>query len=330
MQDKIIQIIFDKDDITWQTMVQELVKSEEMDPWNINLGVIAEKFLQMVRQLKEMDFRISGKVILAAAILLKIKAIKLVRDDVSDFDKLLIATDEMSEEEFYEELEAEQQVMSEVPEGEEFKLIPRTPQPRKRKVSVYDLVSALQRALEVKHRRVMREIPEIKLHLPEHHVDIDIIITKLYDRIHAYLYQREKGKLKFSQLVPSEERIDKVMTFIPLLHLTSQRKIDLFQEIHFGDIDITLAVVKPTDLSISEEDIIANQEKEAKEDAEEEVREKKEKKEMRAKAKKTKAKSAGKNKEKKNTDENINKITGENMDETASEITNENQQENKS
>ena len=38
---------------------------------------------------------------------------------------------------------------------------------------------------------------------------------------------------------PTKE--DKVFTFIPLLHLTNQRKIDLNQENHFGEIEIVLA-----------------------------------------------------------------------------------------
>ena len=32
MQDKIFDIIFDKNEITWQTMLYELVKTEQMDP----------------------------------------------------------------------------------------------------------------------------------------------------------------------------------------------------------------------------------------------------------------------------------------------------------
>ena len=254
MKDRIMEIIFDKDDVTWQTMIYDLVKTEQMDPWDIDVSLIAEKFIQMVRQLQEMDFRISGKVILAAALLLKIKAVRLVKDDISDFDKLLNDENSMTEEEFYGSLEGEE-AKPQMPDSENFQLIPRTPQPRKRKVSVYDLVSALQKALEVKHRRVMREIPEIRVHLPEYHVDIDVIITKLYDRIENYLSKKRKGKLTFSQLVPSDDKIDKVMTFIPLLHLTSQRKIDMDQKEHFGEIEIMLANPKPTEIEIEGDNV---------------------------------------------------------------------------
>jgi len=106
----------------------------------------------------------------------------------------------------------------------------------------------------VKHRRVMREIPEIKVHLPEYHVDISVIITKLFDRIDNYFKKKGKDRLNFNQLVPSDERLDRVMTFIPLLHLTSQRKIDLEQKEHFGEIWITLPMARPTDIELEEEE----------------------------------------------------------------------------
>ncbi|MCK5140441.1 MAG: segregation/condensation protein A, partial [Thermodesulfovibrionia bacterium] len=47
-------------------------------------------------------------------------------------------------------------------------------------------------------------------------------------------------RLTFSTLVPSETKEDKIYTFIPLLHLTNQRKIDIEQYQPFGEIEIIL------------------------------------------------------------------------------------------
>ena len=60
-QDDLFEMLFEKDEVTWQTMLYELVRSEEMNPWDINISLLAQRFLDMVRQLKEADFRISGK-----------------------------------------------------------------------------------------------------------------------------------------------------------------------------------------------------------------------------------------------------------------------------
>src|SRR3989338_11691150 len=141
--DKIFGIILSKtDEITWQNIIYELVKSEQMDPWDVDVSMLAQKYIDMLRSLKEHDFRISGKVLLAAAILLKIKSHKLVGEDLNELDRLLMGVEEEMEELGFEE-SGQITKLTEIPT-----LIPRTPQPRKRKVSIYDLVEALERALE--------------------------------------------------------------------------------------------------------------------------------------------------------------------------------------
>ena len=64
------------------------------------------------------------------------------------------------------------------------------------------------------------------------------MIKNLYLKIKDMF--KGKDNLTFSKLVPSENKEDKVFTFIPLLHLTNQRKIDLEQKEHFGEIEIVL------------------------------------------------------------------------------------------
>jgi len=241
MQEKIFELLFDKDELTWQNMIYEAVRTEQMDPWDIDISLLSQRFLEMLKKLKEIDFRISGKVLLAAALLLKIKSNKLINEDLTELDRLFSSGEEI-EGDFYEELEAELESQSGalIPKAEEdYKLVPKTPQPRKRKVSVYDLVAALNKALEVKQRRVMRDIPELNIEIPKEHVDITFVIKGLYSKIKDY-FAKKGERLTFSHLTPSETKEDKVLTFVPLLHLTNQRKIDLFQEQHFGEIEILL------------------------------------------------------------------------------------------
>lgn len=238
MQEQIFDMLFNKDEITWQTIIYELVKTEQMDPWDIDISLLAERFLEKLKALKEMDFRVSGKVLLAAAILLKIKSDKLLTDDIAAFDRLLNATD-LDDNEFYEEISNEMKRHGILPEGEEFRLVPRTPQPRKRKVSVYDLVSALNKALEVKNRRSKRFVPQApEVKIPAKQTDISVVIKSVYSQIVSYVAKQNSARMKFSSLLGSDDKQTKVYTFIPLLHLTNQRKIDLEQEGHFTDFDI--------------------------------------------------------------------------------------------
>ncbi len=143
--EKIFEILFSKDEVTWQGLLYELVKTEQMDPWNINVSMLTKKYIEIIKKLKELDFRVSGKVLLAAAILLKIKSNRLLNEDLSEFDRLLTESEEGLLEEL--DLEEEQNYRG---NAEKPILIPRTPQPRKRKVSIYDLMGALEKALEVK------------------------------------------------------------------------------------------------------------------------------------------------------------------------------------
>ena len=49
-----------------------------------------------------------------------------------------------------------------------------------------------------------------------------------------------RKRLTFKELLPSESKQDKVYTFIPLLHLSNQQKVDLEQAEPFGDIHVKL------------------------------------------------------------------------------------------
>ena len=234
--ERIFNIIFSKaDEITWQSIIYELVKSEQMDPWDIDVSVLTQKYIDMLRTLKQHDFRVSGKVLLAAAILLKMKSNKLVGDDLSELDRLLIGVeDEIGELGFDETSQISK--LDEIPN-----LIPRTPQPRKRKVSIFDLVEALEKALEVKRRRLLHSLPPLNLEAPKKKRDITQIIRDVYGKIKSFFISTFfKDKLTFSKLLPSESKEDKVYTFIPLLHLAQQNKIELMQETHFGEIEVML------------------------------------------------------------------------------------------
>jgi segregation and condensation protein A len=233
--ERIFSIIFSKaDEITWQSILYELVKTEQMDPWDIDVGIIAQKYIDMLRSLKEHDFRISGKVLLAAAILLKIKSTRLVGEELTELDKLLIGVEEEMEELGFDET-GEMPKLGDIPS-----LIPRTPQPRKRKVSIFDLVDALERALEVKKRRLLHSIPPLNLEAPKKKRDITQIIRDVYGKIRSFFITALAEKLTFSKLLPSESKEDKVYTFIPLLHLAQQNKIELVQDAPFGEISILM------------------------------------------------------------------------------------------
>lgn len=249
-QEKIFSILFKEDELTWQNIIYDLVRQEGMDPWDIDVSEIAQKFLEMLKKLREMDFRVSGKVVLAAALLLKIKSNRLLEEDIQAWDNLINSMDEPDSllDEFPLDENGQPRPRSDHP-----KLMPKTPQPRKRKVSVDDLIRALEKALEVDVRRPPVYVPpKVQLHVPTKVIDVGEMINDIYVKVQEhYTGQPEPPEriLTFSQLVPSDLKEDKVYTFIPLLHLEHQRKVDMNQKVHFGEININLARIKPIQIS---------------------------------------------------------------------------------
>ena len=232
MQDKLFEMLMSKDEITWQSLIYELVKTEQMNPWDIDISLLARKYLEVIRKLQEVNFFISGKMLLASAILLRIKSNKLVDEDLFNFDCYL----------FNREVEEEDLGDVEVEEGDfDIHLIPKTPHPRKRKVSVDDLINALTKALDVDRRRTIRKIREKEIDeivVPDRKVDVLGKIKEIYAQIKEFLSVKER--MMFTDLVKSEEKQAKISVFVPLMHLAND-KIDLKQEEHFGEIEIYLS-----------------------------------------------------------------------------------------
>lgn len=238
--DRVMDIVFTQDDLNWKDLMYDLVRQEGMDPWNIDVSLLAEKFLVMLKELKEMDFRISGKMVLASSLLLKIKSDKLLLEDIAGLDSLINGP---AEEDFLDDdgFEFEQQDLQAF-FNEQKKIVPRTPQPRERKVSVFDLVDALEQALEqdIKRQRVLsRHRYEVEVKAPTRVFDLSETMETIQDKL-AKMFVKPTTKVFFDDLVPEDSKEAKVYTFLPLLHLENQQKVGLNQEEHFGPIEVKI------------------------------------------------------------------------------------------
>lgn len=232
MQDRILNMLMQKDEITWQAIIYDLVKSEQMNPWDIDISILTQKYLEIVRQLQEHNFFISGKVILASAILLKIKSHKFLTENLANFDAQLFQQNEdlLDDGNYIDPITNQP-----IPE-----LLIKTPQARKRKIDLNDLMSALGKALQVDQKRLLRRRGERvfnEARLPEKQIDIASLIKSVYNKILGWFSKKEK--ITFSELVGSDKRDDKISTFIPLLYLSNNHSVDINQETPFGEIDIT-------------------------------------------------------------------------------------------
>lgn len=241
MEDKLYDLLTKQEAVTWQTVIQDLVKKEELDPWNIDISKLAHRYMDTLKKLHDHNFFVSGKMLLASAILLKMKSDRLLYGDLANFDQQLFPQDDAlldTEDDF---VDKQQYRLTDFPQ-----LLLKTPQARKRQLTLNDLMHALEKALEVDERRTIKRIQDDVVFseavLPEKLYDITEIIKNMYEKIVYHLHH--KPTLTFTELVSSAERQDKIMTFIPLLHLDTQQKIDLQQDKPFGTINIRLGMIE--------------------------------------------------------------------------------------
>lgn len=233
MEEKIYDLLLKESEVTWQDILHNLVKDEQMDPWDVDLTKLTHKYIQTVKKMKEMDYFISGKVLLASAILLKMKSTRLVQEDITNFDAFLFHQEQEEFEELGEYLPYHEHKV-EIP-----KLGVRTPQARKRKVSIADLIGALEKALRVDGRRKLRlqrflawKVPEI----PEKKIDISLLIDQVYKKL-SLLFQKKKV-VPFSELDSGTGKQETILTLLPLLYLHNGKKVSLEQEEAFSEIHI--------------------------------------------------------------------------------------------
>src|SRR3989338_3567408 len=179
MQDKLLEMLLKEDEITWQTIILDLVKTGELDPWNVDISILSNKYLEVIKRLQKANLFISGKVLLASALLLKIKSDKLLNEDFANFDAILFPPPEVESLDDFLDYKSKRIELDTKP-----RLTIKTPQARKKKVTVDDLISALEKALEVNERKILRiaerqKIPE-NLVIPEKKIDITLVIKNLY------------------------------------------------------------------------------------------------------------------------------------------------------
>lgn len=233
-QEQIHDILFSRE-IGWQEIIYDLINTEQLDPWDININVLAEKYLARIEKLEEADFFISSKVLFAAALLLRIKSEIILNKYIRSIDDILFGRKDKDEPRALERIDLDETI----PE-----LMPRSPVPRFRRVTLQELISSLNKAIITENRRIKKEITnknalfESSFSLPKRKGSITEKIREIYDKIIAHLAEDDKRhKVSFTDFV-GDNKEERLVTFSPLLHLENQKKIWLEQEKPFDEFHI--------------------------------------------------------------------------------------------
>lgn len=234
-QEQIHDLLFNRE-IGWQEIIYDLINTEQLDPWNMNITILTEKYLEKIQELEEADFFISSKVLLAAALLLRIKSEILLNKYVKSIDEILFGKKEKKQY-VLERIELEEKI----PE-----LIPRTPLPRFKKVTLKQLIGSLDKAIATENRRIKKEIinknalRETSFSIPKRKFSIKDKIKEIHQNLFSHFKEnKEKKKISFTDFI-GKDKEERIICFSPLLHLENQKKIWLEQEKHFDEIHIWL------------------------------------------------------------------------------------------
>ena len=132
-EEKIVQMI---PALTWEGLIRDIVKKESLDPWDIDIDELTTKFFENI---EDSDIVTYGKLFLTASLLLRMKS-DMIEDEYQYYLSDLVGAIDLKD-------------VFEVPD---VKIYPKLNPPRKRKVTVDDLVNALKKAMEVEKRRDVR------------------------------------------------------------------------------------------------------------------------------------------------------------------------------
>ena len=209
---------------TWKEMLISLVNTEKIDPWNIDVVEIAEKYIERLKKIQLTDLRMPANLILAAAILLKFKS------DALKFE------------------EEEQVVVQEVyvdenmPPAEIPMLELRTRIPPKRKITLDELLQAMEKVFEEQKQREEKAVqtklvqPILLVQLPE--FNLEERMGEIFERVKKMA--DSEGLVLFSTLLKDDSAEEKIYTLLPLLFLNQHKKVSLRQDKIFGDIFVRL------------------------------------------------------------------------------------------
>ncbi len=209
------------DQPAWKTILIDLVKSNKMDPWDIDVSLLTQKYLTKINQLETTNLKVPANAILACAILVKTKS-----------KQLKLSSVEEEEEEASISPEQRELFLEEIPD------LMANRSFREGKISLDELVNSIEGIIQqtTPLKKNMREIPRMELDF-----DTTSIEDKLGDILNLIKSKVDsQGLVMFKDLVENDENSSLINVFLPVLFLMNSGKVLAYQEDFFGDIFVKL------------------------------------------------------------------------------------------
>ncbi len=208
-----------------------MAKRGEIDPWNIDVVDITDRFLKKLEEARSLDLRISGRVLLYAAILVRMKAEAITMESIGgdyeneEFQPYIL--DDVYDDDLNSVRYAEEILVSH--------------KKRVRKISTLgDLIKELRKAEEVERRRRRRrrdkeEITVEPLKVP-HEEDLEEMISRVENELKS-IFKKNKYTTLF--MLSKGKDVSKLVDYyVSILHLAFRRRIEIEQDEMYGDVRI--------------------------------------------------------------------------------------------
>ncbi len=226
-----------------------MAKTGKINPWNIDIVDITDKYLAHMFQMKAQNLRVTGRTLLFAAILLRLKSNDLEYIDINEFEQDENALDEfeLSDDDFQADYDEDFTPKSNVISIDEV-LQRRTSVRlnRNRVVTLKDLIRQLEfyemidkkQSLKNAHERAKRRVRSYA------NLSADDIVNLAHDEyIEAGVL---KLKANLEQIFTHEDKIelnsltllgmDRTTAYISLLFLSAETDIELVQDEFYSDL----------------------------------------------------------------------------------------------
>lgn len=226
-----------------------LAKSGKVDPWNIDIVDITDKYLAQLFQMKSQNLRLTGRTLLFAAILLKLKSNVLENISVIEFEGPT-GEPELDDYELNDDFEADytqdyttNNVIS-IDEVLQRRTSVRLN--RNRVVTLKDLIRQLEfyemldkkQSLKNAHERAKRRVRSYANLSPDDIINLahDEYIEDTVQKLRENLEQifRKETKIELNELTLLG--MDKVSAYIALLFLSAESDYELVQEEFYSDL----------------------------------------------------------------------------------------------
>jgi segregation and condensation protein A len=220
----------------------QLAQTGQIDPWNLDLTAVADKYLQTVQQLKQSDLRLTGKTLLFLAILLRMKS-----DILTHGSAFWLTDNALADEGDYLDADNGLPLPNVVSLQTVLQRRTSTKQPRIRPVTLTDLITELQKIETLENRQALKRALS-KMESRRSQVDLGSwTIEEIETLAHEEFVEDTldavsdavDDTLSHGQAMPFEAlvtalQLDRITVFLALLFLVARTDIELIQTDFYG------------------------------------------------------------------------------------------------